>query len=75
MLDPDGLRAMTDFLLPLTTVLTPNLPEAEVLLGHPVKEAQDMPDTAVALGNLGPRAVLDQGGSSPRRTISRPSVV
>lgn len=62
LLDPDGLRAMTDFLLPLTTVLTPNLPEAEVLLGHPVKEAQDMPDAAVALGNLGPRAVLIKGG-------------
>ncbi len=62
LLDPDGLQAMTDLLLPLCTVLTPNLPEAEVLLGQPVKQAQDMPDAAAALGNMGPRAVLIKGG-------------
>jgi hydroxymethylpyrimidine/phosphomethylpyrimidine kinase len=62
LLDPDGLRVMTDLLLPLCTVFTPNLPEAEVLLGHPVRKAEEMPDAAAALGSLGPRAVLIKGG-------------
>jgi hydroxymethylpyrimidine kinase/phosphomethylpyrimidine kinase len=62
LLDPAGLQAMRDLLLPLCTVLTPNLLEAEALLGHPVTEAHDMPDAAAALGQLGPRAVLIKGG-------------
>ena len=58
LLDPaaiDALRA----LLPLATLLTPNLPEAEALLGHPI---QDPRDAATALLALGPGAVLLKGG-------------
>jgi len=62
LLDPDGPQAMKDLLLPLCTVLTPNLPEAEVLLGYPVRRAEEMPAAAEALGNLGPQAVLIKGG-------------
>jgi hydroxymethylpyrimidine/phosphomethylpyrimidine kinase len=62
LLDPDGLQAMTELLLPLCTVLTPNLPEAEMLLGHPVRKAKEMPEAAAALASLGPSAVLIKGG-------------
>jgi hydroxymethylpyrimidine/phosphomethylpyrimidine kinase len=62
LLEPDGLLAMKDLLLPLCSLLTPNLGEAEVLLGQPVTEAADMPDAAAALGALGPGAVLLKGG-------------
>jgi len=63
LLDPDAVEALTSELLPLATLLTPNLPEAAALLGDP--EASDrriMESQAVRLTALGPKAVLVKGG-------------
>lgn len=63
LLDPDAVTALTQNLLPLATLLTPNLPEAAALLGDP--EASDwriMESQAVRLTALGPKAVLVKGG-------------
>ena len=46
-------------LLPLAALITPNLPEAEVLLGRPV---HDLAEAAPALRGAGARAVLLKGG-------------
>jgi hydroxymethylpyrimidine/phosphomethylpyrimidine kinase len=62
LLEPDGMRAIRSLLLPMCDVLTPNLSEAEALLGQRVTEAAEMPDAAAALGALGPGAVLLKGG-------------
>ena len=48
--------------MPNATVLTPNLPEAEALLGTPIRDRQDMPEAARALLRLGPKSVLLKGG-------------
>ncbi|HCY85712.1 MAG TPA: bifunctional hydroxymethylpyrimidine kinase/phosphomethylpyrimidine kinase, partial [Desulfobacteraceae bacterium] len=42
----DAVTALKERLLPLATVITPNLPEASVLLGRPVETAGDMADAA-----------------------------
>ncbi len=59
LLTKSGLRILRDELIPLATVLTPNLPEAQILLGRtiadPVQAARD-------LISLGARAVLLKGG-------------
>ncbi len=34
LLDEDAVEALTEELIPLADLLTPNLPEAEALLGH-----------------------------------------
>ncbi|MEU6859001.1 bifunctional hydroxymethylpyrimidine kinase/phosphomethylpyrimidine kinase [Glycomyces sp. NPDC046736] len=47
---------------PLATVLTPNLIEAQLLLGQPIATTDDMRDAARALATYGPRAVLVKGG-------------
>jgi hydroxymethylpyrimidine/phosphomethylpyrimidine kinase len=52
-------------LLPLATVLTPNLPEAEVLLGHPIETVPAMHAAAGALRAMGVPAVLLKGGHLP----------
>ena len=54
--------ALRDTLLPLATLLTPNLPEAEVLVGFPVKTEADMRRAAERLAALGAAAVLMKGG-------------
>jgi len=63
LLQPPAVVALVDEILPLATVLTPNLPEAARLLGE---EAAASPDEAAAQGRrllaLGPRAVLMKGG-------------
>jgi hydroxymethylpyrimidine/phosphomethylpyrimidine kinase len=47
---------------PLATVLTPNLIEAQLLLGRAIASVDDMREAARALATYGPRAVLVKGG-------------
>lgn len=54
--------ALRERLLPLAALLTPNLPEAEVLVGFPVRSEADMRQAAEKLVALGARAVLMKGG-------------
>jgi hydroxymethylpyrimidine/phosphomethylpyrimidine kinase len=54
--------ALRDRLLPMAALLTPNLPEAEVLVGFPVRDEADMKRAAERLVALGVRAVLMKGG-------------
>lgn len=62
LLEPGSLEYLVERLLPLATLLTPNLAEAEVLLGARVRNLEEMRKAAVALCALGPRAVLVTGG-------------
>jgi hydroxymethylpyrimidine/phosphomethylpyrimidine kinase len=58
-----AVAALRERLLPLAEVVTPNLPEAAVLLGRPEPDGiPAMDDAARALQALGPRAVLVKGG-------------
>jgi hydroxymethylpyrimidine/phosphomethylpyrimidine kinase len=58
LLDEAARAALTTELLPLATVITPNLPEARVLGG----EHDDITDLARALKALGPQVVVITGG-------------
>lgn len=63
LLEPGAVAAIKAKLFPLTTLLTPNLPEAARLLGAaPARQADEMADQGRALMALGPRAVLMKGG-------------
>jgi hydroxymethylpyrimidine/phosphomethylpyrimidine kinase len=62
LLDRDAETAYRERLLPLATVVTPNLPEAESLLGRPVRTLTEMREAARALRAMGPRAVVVKGG-------------
>lgn len=62
LLEPEAIEALRTELLPLATVITPNLREAEVLLGRPISSRSAMREAACALLELGPEAVLLKGG-------------
>lgn len=63
LLAADAVKALRDKLLPLATVLTPNLPEAADLLGAAeAEDLQTMTKHAEALHDLGCEAVLIKGG-------------
>ena len=61
-LEADALDALRTRLLPLATVITPNLPEAELLLGCRIEDPVGMSQAAAALRALGAPAVLLKGG-------------
>ena len=73
LLEDSALRAMRERLLPLATLLTPNTPEAELLLGRSISNADDAEDAAAALLDMGAGAVLLKGGHllEGRRVIDR----
>ncbi len=63
LLRADAVEALRTELLPLATVLTPNLPEAGDLLGRTLSDLpEDMREAAAALHALGPKYVLVKGG-------------
>ena len=61
-LNAEALAALREELLPLATLITPNLQEAAALTGLEVRDADGMHRAAEALGRLGARAVLLKGG-------------
>jgi hydroxymethylpyrimidine/phosphomethylpyrimidine kinase len=62
LLQDEAIAALKELLFPLVTLITPNLPEAEVLLNKPIKTIADMRQAAEELAALGPGAVLIKGG-------------
>lgn len=62
LLQEDAVEALRDDLLPLATVVTPNLHEASGLAGFSVESERDMRRAADAILELGPSAVLVKGG-------------
>jgi hydroxymethylpyrimidine/phosphomethylpyrimidine kinase len=62
LIEPAAIEALKRLLVPQAAVLTPNLPEAEVLAGGTIAGLAAMQEAAAALLALGPRAVLLKGG-------------
>ena len=62
LLQPEACDALIKELLPLATLLTPNLPEAEAICGFAIKTEEEMEKAAAHIISLGARAVLVKGG-------------
>ncbi len=66
LLRDEAISALVEELVPLATLLTPNLPEAARLLRTPAATTMDgMREQGEALLDLGPSAVLVKGGHAP----------
>ncbi len=62
LLREDAAGALRERLLPLALVLTPNLPEAEALIGRPVRTRAEIEDAARRIAEMGVRNVVIKGG-------------
>ncbi|WP_017669210.1 bifunctional hydroxymethylpyrimidine kinase/phosphomethylpyrimidine kinase [Sandarakinorhabdus sp. AAP62] len=62
LIEEEAVWALMQRLLPMATVITPNLPELVALTETEVEDAADMLLAAQELLNAGPRAVLAKGG-------------
>ena len=65
LLEPEAVEALRAHLLPLATVVTPNVPEAEVLVGSPLAGEADLRRAAEEIAALGAAAVVMKGGHRP----------
>lgn len=62
LIEDDAIQAITCELMPLADLITPNLKEAEVLCGNPIRTPDEMQQAARELLRFGSRAVLLKGG-------------
>ena len=62
LLRDDAVDALRSLLVPIAMVMTPNIPEAEALLGVKIETLEDAKEAAQALVGMGARAVVVKGG-------------
>ena len=62
LLGMGAVRDLRDYLIPLSSVITPNIPEAEVLTGMPIRHERQIEKAAEHLLRLGTGCVVMKGG-------------
>ena len=66
LLDAGGIKFIAAELLKRSSVITPNVPEAELLTGLAIKDLGNMEDAARKIVEMGARAVIVKGGHLER---------
>jgi hydroxymethylpyrimidine/phosphomethylpyrimidine kinase len=69
LLAAEAVDSLRRRMLPLSAVITPNLPEAEALTGLTIRREADMPAAAAAILAMGVPAVLLKGGHLESDTV------
>ncbi|MDM5249761.1 MULTISPECIES: bifunctional hydroxymethylpyrimidine kinase/phosphomethylpyrimidine kinase [unclassified Lysinibacillus] len=62
LLQQEAIVAIRRYLLPLATIVTPNIPEAETLSGRKIKTLADIQDVAYIFLQMGVQCVIIKGG-------------
>ena len=62
LLQDEAIQAIKEHLMPVADVVTPNLPEAQVLLGEKIESFQNVQQAARNLSLIGGRSILIKGG-------------
>jgi hydroxymethylpyrimidine/phosphomethylpyrimidine kinase len=69
LLREDAVEALREGLLPLADVVTPNIPEAEALVGHELRTYLQIHEAAREIREMGPRNVVVKGGHREGETV------
>ncbi len=70
LLDDDGLQMLCEELFPLAHVVTPNVPEAEILIGRRITSDSELRDAARRIHEMGAAAVIITGGHRTGRDVT-----
>lgn len=65
LIDDAALRALIELMFPLSTVITPNIPEAERIAGMKIASDRDIEKAASLMQSMGAKNVLIKGGHLP----------
>jgi hydroxymethylpyrimidine/phosphomethylpyrimidine kinase len=66
LLEPEAIPLLKEVLFPLSTVVTPNLNEAGILIGRRVNSVEDMEDASKLISSWGPHVVVTGGHLTER---------
>ena len=69
LISNSSIKYLKKLLLPLSNLVTPNIPEAEVLIGGPISNKKDMIEAAKIILNMGSKNVLLKGGHLKSKMI------
>ncbi len=70
LLTEQGIKTLKEKLLPQADVVTPNLPEAEILAGQKINSESDVKQAAIKIQQLGSPNVIIKGGHAQDATVS-----
>ena len=70
LIESDAIRILSRELLPLARVITPNIPEAEILAGVKIRSQAELPSIARKLSNNGTVSVLLKAGHLTENTLT-----
>ena len=69
LLEEEAVATLRDELIPRSRIITPNIPEAEMLLGQKICSQTELPEAAAELSNLGTSVMLKAGHLSEEKLI------
>ena len=69
LINYSSIKYLKKLLIPLCTLVTPNIPEAEVLTGYSISSKEDMIKVVKKILNMGSKNVLLKGGHSKSKMI------
>jgi hydroxymethylpyrimidine/phosphomethylpyrimidine kinase len=69
LINNNSIKYLKKLLIPLCNIITPNIPEAEVLTGYSILNKQDMIKAAKKIINMGAKNVLLKGGHLKNKMI------
>lgn len=69
LLNPEAKATLIKELVPLADLITPNIPEAEAIIGNKINTIEDMKEAAREVCSMGVKNVLIKGGHLPDRAV------
>jgi len=69
LINTNSIKYLKKLILPLCNLVTPNIPEAEVLIDSSISNKKDMIEAAKKIINMGPKNVLLKGGHLKSKMI------
>lgn len=62
LMNPNCIDELIKTIIPLATVLTPNIPEAEKIIDMKINDLEDMKNSAIKMFKMGCKNILVKGG-------------